>query len=239
MMHRILPLLPLALLVGCERQHDADAERALPDARVVIEHPHDLFMNNLQRLCGNAYRGELREFNESDIEMVSQELVMHVRECREGAVFIPFHVGEDRSRTWIITRTDTGLRLKHDHRHSDGSEDEVTQYGGDTLDEGTPTQQSFHADEYTRELLPRSATNVWTIDVVPGELFTYHLTRTETPAGFRADGEAPEADAGIPEAMHGDERMYRLETDGRRFRIEFNLTETIDPPPAPWGYEND
>ena len=48
---------------------------------------------------------------------------MHVRECSEDAIRIPFHVGEDRSRTWVVTRTANGLRLKHDHRHEDGSEE--------------------------------------------------------------------------------------------------------------------
>jgi hypothetical protein len=67
---------------------------------------------------------------------------MHVRRCEEDEIQIPLHVGENRSRTWIITRTDTGLRLKHDHRHPDGSEEEQTQYGGDTEDSGTATEQS-------------------------------------------------------------------------------------------------
>jgi hypothetical protein len=57
---------------------------------------------------------------------------MHVRTCSENALRIPFHVGDDHSRTWVITRTENGLRLKHDHRHEDGSEDAVTQYGGDS-----------------------------------------------------------------------------------------------------------
>jgi hypothetical protein len=40
-------------------------------------------------------------------------------------------VGSDRSRTWVFTKTAASVRLKQDHRHKDGSEDRVTQYGGD------------------------------------------------------------------------------------------------------------
>ena len=44
-------------------------------------------------------------------------MVMHVRECSDERVAIPFHVkldGEwDRSRTWLITRTDT-MRYYYD-----------------------------------------------------------------------------------------------------------------------------
>jgi hypothetical protein len=53
---------------------------------------------------------------------------------------------EDRSRTWVITRTATGLRLKHDYRHTDGTPDALTMYGGDTVGPGTAQRQSFPAD---------------------------------------------------------------------------------------------
>ena len=33
---------------------------------------------------------------------------MHVRSCTPTEIRVPFHVGEDRSRTWVITRTDGG-----------------------------------------------------------------------------------------------------------------------------------
>ena len=40
-------------------------------------------------------------------------LVMHVRGCDEPSkqLLVPFHVGDDHSRTWVITRTADGLRL--------------------------------------------------------------------------------------------------------------------------------
>ena len=100
-------------------------------------------------------------------------LVMHVRECTPGEIRVPFHVGEDRSRTWVITRTDDGLRLKHDHRHEDGSPDVLTLYGGDTTTPGTATRQEFPADAESKALFERqglkaSVANVWAIEIVPG-----------------------------------------------------------------------
>ena len=112
---------------------------------------------------------------------------MHVRSCDMAEIRIPFHVGEDRSRTWVLTPTATGLRLKHDHRHEDGTEDEVTQYGGDATGRGTASSQDFPADPFTAELVPAAATNVWTIEVVPGERFVYALRREGTDRRFRAE----------------------------------------------------
>src|SRR5690606_36214968 len=113
--------------------------------------------------------------------------VMHVRECAENEIRIPFHVGEDRSRTWVLTRTETGLRLKHDHRLEDGSEDEITQYGGDTASEGDAEWQEFPADAFTASLIPAAATNVWMIEIIPGERFAYALRREGTDRRFRVE----------------------------------------------------
>src|SRR5688500_18457798 len=74
------------------------------------EHPADAFMARLQALCGKAFEGRVVTADPADSSFAGNRLVMHVRECRTDEVRIPFHVGEDRSRTWIVTRTATGLR---------------------------------------------------------------------------------------------------------------------------------
>jgi hypothetical protein len=116
-----------------------------------------------------------------------KRLVMHVRECKDGVVRIPFHVAEDRSRTWVISRTAAGLRLKHDHRHEDGTEDKQTQYGGDTAGAGTATRQEFPADAFTATLLPAAKTNVWTVEVHPDRMFAYALRREGTDRRVRIE----------------------------------------------------
>ncbi|MBL9218193.1 MAG: hypothetical protein JNG82_06880 [Opitutaceae bacterium] len=165
--------------------------------------PQTLFWENLQALCGQAFEGKVIEGTApSDAAFASQRMVMHVRACGENEIRIPFHVGANRSRTWVITRTRAGLRLKHDHRQEDGSEDKVTQYGGDTAAAGTAGRQDFLADAYTAQLIPAAATNIWTVQIEPGKMFGYGLRR---------------------------------EAEGRRFRVEFDLTKPVVTPPVPWG----
>ena len=143
------------------------------------------FWTALRSVCDGAFGGTVLEAPAGDTTFAGKALVMHGRECAEDEIRIPFHVGEDRSRTWVITRTQTGLRLKHDHRHEDGSEDEITQYGGDTRDAGTATRQEFHADAHTSSLIPEAATNVWTVEIEPGRQFVYALRREGTDRRFR------------------------------------------------------
>ncbi|CAN5772936.1 hypothetical protein BH23GEM6_BH23GEM6_20890 [soil metagenome] len=202
-LNRALPIL-VALLIApacaAGTQQVAESDRPATGMQPTVENPQDVFFAHLASLCGRAFRGEALLASGAGFE---GEMIMHVRRCEENEIQIPLHVGENRSRTWIITRTAQGLRLKHDHRVEDGTDDPVTQYGGDTADRGTATRQSFPADAFTAELLPEAATNVWTITLTPGERLHYHLTRHDEP----------------------------------RATFEFDLTDEVTPPPAPWGYE--
>ena len=146
------------------------------------------FWTNLQTLCGKAYEGRVIEAPAGDKTFAGQRLVMHVRECSSDTIRIPFHVGDNRSRTWVLTRAGERLRLKHDHRHADGSEDKVTQYGGDSRDGGSATALEFPADAQTTTLIPDAKTNVWTVEVDPAKgRFVYALRREGTDRRFRIE----------------------------------------------------
>lgn len=147
----------------------------------------DKFWESLLALCGKAYEGKVIEAPAGDTTFTDKRLVMHVRDCKDGVVRIPLHVGEDRSRTWVISRNAMGLRLKHDHRHEDGSEDKQTQYGGDTLLTGTAVRQEFPADAHTASLIPAAKTNVWTVEVQAGRMFAYALRREGTDRRYRLE----------------------------------------------------
>jgi hypothetical protein len=160
----------------------------------------DRFWNALQPLCGRAFEGRMIEGTEaSDAALGQQRLVMHVRSCSPNEIRIPFFAGEDRSRTWVITRTGEGLRLKHDHRHEDGTPDRITQYGGDTRAPDDDLSLDFFADAYTAELLPAAATNIWTLSIVPGGKFGYGLRREASGRRFRVEFDLTR-DAAVPPA---------------------------------------
>jgi hypothetical protein len=153
-----------------------------------LENPQELFWSRLEALCGQAFAGRLDEAAPGTGEtFAGRTLTMHVRRCTADRIEIPFHLGENRSRTWILTRTAGGLRLKHDHRHADGSEERLTQYGGDTLEPGTPTRQEFPADLFTARLLPAAATNIWALELEPGVRFVYELRRAGDERRFAVE----------------------------------------------------
>ena len=147
----------------------------------------DAFWSTLTALCGKAFGGRVADSEPPDTVMSRSALVMHVRDCSTDTIRIPFHVGDNRSRTWVLTRTASGLRLKHDHRHEDGSADSITLYGGDTRDSGRADRQEFFADSLTGSLIPAARTNVWTLELYPGHLFVYALRREGSTRFFRGE----------------------------------------------------
>jgi len=180
-----VPILGAALWAcgGTDSQPEASAD-GRPDPQ---SDPQIVFWAHLESLCGQAFEGRVSESVPPDSSFEDVDIVMHVRSCDFAEIRIPFHVGEDRSRTWVITPTAVGLRLKHDHRHPDGTEDELTQYGGDSRGQGDANVQDFFADPFTAELVPEAATNIWTIEVRPGESFAYALRREGSDRRFRVE----------------------------------------------------
>jgi len=196
---RVLAAVVLAALAGVPRTASADSA---PD-------PADEFLARLATHCGEAFAGRIvaNEPARPDDPFDGKALVMHVRECGPGEIKVPFHVGDDRSRTWVLTRTASGLRLKHDHRHADGTDDTITLYGGDTAAPGTATRQEFPVDQdsidlFVREGLHAALQNTWAMEIEPDRRFLYELARPS----------------------------------GRLFQVEFDLSAPVAPPPAPWGH---
>ncbi len=169
-MKPVFPVLILGLIAACSSEQGIDQEI----------NPSDAFLKQISEHCGKAFEGGVVSGDEVDASFAEQHLVMHVRECKDDQIRVPFHVGEDRSRTWVITSIEDGLRLKHDHRHEDGEEDSVTQYGGDghmvsAIRAEFPVDQ-FSIDMFNREGLTASVTNIWAIEITD-QIFAYELRR--------------------------------------------------------------
>lgn len=160
----------------------------------------------LRSQCGKAFAGQVTR-GAADDPWRSARLVIHVRDCSDTELRVPLHFNDDASRIWVITRTENGLRLKHDHRHEDGSADAVTWYGGTSiLPDGAPgdRQIDFPVDGesialFEKEGLTASVNNTWQLSVAGGML-NYRLMRPT----------------------------------GRDFMFSFDLTKPVDTPPAAW-----
>jgi len=140
------------------------------------------FFESVKELCGTQYVGIMTYPEKGQDDFAGKTLLAHIVSCDDNEIRIPFSVGEDKSRTWIIGKTSSGLQLKHDHRHADGTPDEINMYGGSALESGSSLSQSFAADQHTAAMIPAAATNVWTLEFNQDKSeMTYYLERNAAP----------------------------------------------------------
>ena len=163
------------------------------------------FVKAFKPYCGNAYAATIVDDSAPSPDW-DHPLVVHIRDCEDSVVRMPLHVGDDRSRTWVLTLHSGFIDFQHYHLHEDGSPDAVSPYGGQTQSEGTATRQAFPVDQASKTLfleqgLDVSITNTWTIEFPDNQTMRYQLSRP-----------------------------------GRLFVLEVDLSESIPLPPPAWGY---
>ena len=142
----------------------------------------DAFFQQVSSLCGARFVGQSVFPEDPGEAWRNKVLVAHIESCTADEIRIPFIVGDDHSRTWVLRRVEGGIQLKHDHRHADGTPDKVTMYGGKTQSAGSHLSQSFPADTYTADLIPEASTNEWFLSFnKDSSELTYYLERNGLP----------------------------------------------------------
>lgn len=164
------------------------------------------FMQAFSPYCGKAFAARVVHDSQPSPAW-QQPLVVHIRDCEETVIRMPLHVGDDRSRTWVLTRHDTFIDFQHIHLHEDGSPDAVSPYGGQTVNAGSANQQSFPADEASKSLfkangLDVSVDNTWSLSFPDAQTLSYRLSRP-----------------------------------GRLFEVQVDLSQPVPVPPPAWGYQ--
>lgn len=195
----VLKVCAAAMVLCCSPPNVSAGEAIGPESA------QSAFMQAFQPYCGKAYAASVAHDSQPNADW-QQPLVVHIRDCEDGVIRMPLHVGEDRSRTWVLTRHGDFIDFQHIHLHEDGSPDKVSPYGGRTVDPGTATQQNFPADAASKELflangLNDSVSNVWILSFPDAETLSYRLSRP-----------------------------------GRLFEVHVDLSQPIPVPPPAWGY---
>jgi len=158
---------------------------APPQGLLALE--QQAWWTRLHGLCGGSFRGRLVEQGTADERYGREPLNARVARCTADTVEISFDVGDERTRTWQVTRGAGRLRLRHLHSDASGTAESPTGYGGATWAAGSARQQDFAADSATVRMLPRAAGNVWTIEIDPGRALAYTLGRPGVRQRFRVE----------------------------------------------------
>ncbi len=189
-----------------------------------------------KRLCGQSYEGTVISQDPQDANWRGKALVLGPVDCRvENFFLMPLAVGENKTRTWVLTRIQSGIEtkkrpkpfkgrnteensgkgelweLRHHHYLSNGMIDPVSDYGGRMLVEAQRIT-SLNADA--------SETAVtWKLDF-PADLLTREI--------FTANGLQVSNTNVWSLILKPDQSLtYQLRRKGRDFRAEFDLANPL------------
>ncbi len=176
--YMIAGVLFLLLLQSCGQPTRPADDLEEPPTGLFDSDVHEAFFNNLASLCKQSFKGEQVYRSSHGESWADRNMVMHVTECEDEYIHIPFHVDEDHSRTWMFLPEDGRLVFRHQHLNEDGTHEEVSMYGGYANDQGTAFVQYFPADEYTANIIEDGGENVWIVSMDEEmTYFSYALER--------------------------------------------------------------
>lgn len=155
-----------------QAQHQPDVEKTKTS--------QDIFFERFKTLEGQRFLGKEVYIQEGRESWAHLEMEMYVREWKEDVVYIPFRLADNSSRTWTIYRQDDNrLWLRHDHRHEDGTPEDINMYGGFSSDKSDAQQQFFPADDYTCKLISYACENEWILRLKEDlTVFSYILEKS-------------------------------------------------------------
>jgi hypothetical protein len=148
------------------------------------------FFNDLKALEGKTFYGKAIYMPDTTNvnDFWGKKLQFTVNKTNNTVLRMPFQVGENKSRTWVLTKSKNGVQLKHDHRHDDGSPDSITNYGGDSDRKiSTALAQYFPADAFTAKLIPAASTNRWIMEFSPDKKKFYYILERNNILRFKAE----------------------------------------------------
>ena len=148
------------------------------------------FFDAIRSLEGKTYYGKAIYMPDTTKanDFWGKKLSFKVNGSNKSKLELPFNVGENQTRTWVLIKTKGGIRLKHDHRHTDGSPDSITNYGGDS-DQKISNRliQYFPADEFTSKLIPAANTNRWIMEFSDDKKKFYYILERNKELRFKAE----------------------------------------------------
>ena len=153
----------ILFLASCAGFNGQKTESSDDLIQITLSQTEQAFLDNLRSLCGKSFAGKESFIREGRESWADKQFIMHITVCDDDKVHIPFHVGEDKSRTWMFIVEDGRLRFRHDHRHDDGTPEDTTLYGGYADGRGSDLIQRFPEDEYTINLLSDRISRQWSV----------------------------------------------------------------------------
>lgn len=123
------------------------------------------FFDNLQGLCKKKFAGYIVYPAGKEAPFQGKKIWIEVASCSAKEIRIPINIGEKIYRTLILGRNESGVYLQHENKRPDGSQAEISLYGGKALSHQSPFLLVFPADSYSKQLLGSERNSSWSLSI--------------------------------------------------------------------------
>jgi hypothetical protein len=155
----------LLLIAACGPRVQKETQSNMEETNLLSSDDQQAFFNNLKSLCGQSFGGQQVFRSHHGESWAGRTMIMHVNVCEDDHLYIPFHVNDDHSRTWMFMIEDGKLVFRHQHLHEDGTPEDGSMYGGFANDAGNAFVQYFPADEHTATVIDGGGDNLWIVSM--------------------------------------------------------------------------
>ena len=127
--------------------------------------PELSFYNNLQALCKNKYAGSIVYPAGKEAPFQGKKIWIELASCSAKELRIPINIGDKVYRTLILGRNENSVFLQHENKRPDGSQAEISLYGGRAVTLTSPSLLVFPADSYSKQILGAERNCIWTLSI--------------------------------------------------------------------------
>lgn len=136
---------------------------SLKPATAIAKPTEDSFYQQLQAYCGKKLIGHVLYPAGKEAPFQGMEIWLEVAQCNQKEIRLPIYINRKIYRTLILSQDKTKYILRHENKRPDGSQAEISMYGGQTAGKNDTYLLLFPADDYSRQLLGAELNYAWSL----------------------------------------------------------------------------
>lgn len=127
----------------------------------IIPSHSESFLENFHHFCKKEFKGSIVYPAGNDAPFKGQLIKVKVIHISPNEIQLPITIGNKIYRILHLKKDANGVWLQHENKKPDGTQAEISLYGGKAINSDKPFLMVFQADAYTKALLGSERNSSW------------------------------------------------------------------------------
>jgi hypothetical protein len=121
------------------------------------------FYQQLKMHCGQKLTGVVLYPSGKEAPFQGMPIWLELVACSDKEIRMPIYINQKIYRTLVLSQDKTHYTLRHENKRPDGTQAEISMYGGQTTGKTDNYLLLFPADGYSRQLLGAELNYAWSL----------------------------------------------------------------------------